>query len=159
MRCQNRRRSPAAVPAEAPRRRAALFGSIPALGKGFGLLLLGASLAAAATAEAGPASSETPAVSMAAKISPSPPIGLLDPLLIVPDLMPLLSDAQRTDDSLAAAVKAGSNPDLEKVSAFRKRSTDLFRTERPVEIGQREMLLRLRLRAKTRRAMSVELRF
>lgn len=69
------------------------------------------------------------------------------------------SAAEMADESIAAAVERGTNPDLIKPSAFRKRNTDLFRTERPVAIGEQELLLRLRLRAKTRRAMSVEVRF
>jgi hypothetical protein len=64
-----------------------------------------------------------------------------------------------TDEYLAAAVALGTNADLEPKNPFRKRSRDLFRTERPVSIGNADMLLRLRLRAKARRAMSVELRF
>jgi hypothetical protein len=64
-----------------------------------------------------------------------------------------------TDEALAAAVALGTNPDLEPKNPFRKRSRDIFRTERPVSIGKADMLLRLRLRAKARRAMSVELRF
>ncbi len=83
----------------------------------------------------------------------------LDALLEIPDLTPLLSRAEITDEALAAAVELGTNPDLQRLSGFRKRSQDLFRTERPVEIGKQEMLLRLRLRAKKRNAMSVELRF
>jgi len=64
-----------------------------------------------------------------------------------------------TDEALAAAVALGTNPDLEPKNPFRKRSRDIFRTERPVSIGKADMLLRLRLRAKARRAMSVELHF
>ncbi len=64
-----------------------------------------------------------------------------------------------TDEVLAAAVAKGTNPDLEPLSPFRKRNRDLFRTERPVSIGNAEMLLRLRLRAQSRRAVSVELHF
>ena len=64
-----------------------------------------------------------------------------------------------TDEALAIAVAQGNNPDLERKNPFRKRSRDLFRTERPVTIGNADMLLRLRLRAKLRRAMSFEVRF
>ena len=64
-----------------------------------------------------------------------------------------------TDEALVAAIALGTNPDLEPKNPFRKRSRDIFRTERPVSIGKADMLLRLRLRAKARRAMSVELRF
>jgi len=67
--------------------------------------------------------------------------------------------APTTDEVLAAAVARGSNPALEPKKPFRKRSADLFRTERPVEIGDAQMVLRLRLRAKSREAMSVELHF
>lgn len=64
-----------------------------------------------------------------------------------------------TDERLAAAIAIGNNPDLEPRKPFRKRSRDLFRTERPVSIGNAEMLVRLRIRAKARQAMSVELHF
>ena len=64
-----------------------------------------------------------------------------------------------TDEVLAVAVARGPTPELEPKKPFRKRSIDLFRTERRVEIGNSEMLVRLRLRAKIRKAMSVELRF
>jgi len=67
--------------------------------------------------------------------------------------------APTTDEVLAAAVARGPSPDLEPEKPFRKRSHDLFRAERPVEIGNAQMLLRLRLRAKSREAMSVELHF
>lgn len=70
-----------------------------------------------------------------------------------------LPKARSTDELLAAAVALGTNPDLEPKKPFRKRSRDLFRTERPVSIGNADMLVRLRLRAKARRAMSVEVRF
>ena len=66
---------------------------------------------------------------------------------------------QTTDEVLAAALANGSNPDLERPNPFRKRSRDLLRLERPVSIGDADMLLRLRLRAKASEAMSVELRF
>lgn len=80
-------------------------------------------------------------------------------LLMLPAPLGQRSVAQRTDDSLAAAVQRGSRPDLEPVSNFRKRSRDVFRNERPVEIMDQEMVLRLRLRAKKRETVSVELRF
>jgi hypothetical protein len=64
-----------------------------------------------------------------------------------------------TDEELAVAVALGPAPKLEPKKAFRKRSNDLFRTDRPVEIGNRQMVLRVRLRAKSRETMSVELRF
>lgn len=131
------------------------------LGRCLGSFLLAASLSTAAgAAEPSTTTAAVPVLMVAsASMTPTPTGRALDPLFAVPGLMPFRSDAQRTDESLAAAVEVGNNPDLEPVSKFRKRSTDLFRTEREVEIGQREMLLRLRLRAKTRRAVSVELRF
>lgn len=66
---------------------------------------------------------------------------------------------QTTDEILAATLAGGSNPDLERPNPFRKRSRDLFRTERPVSIGDADMVLRLRLRARINRAVAVELRF
>jgi len=64
------------------------------------------------------------------------------------------------DEALAVAVANGSNPDLEPPNPFRKRSTDLFRTNfLPVSVGRAEMLMRFRLRAKSRNAVSVEVRF
>lgn len=64
------------------------------------------------------------------------------------------------DEVLAIAVANGSNPDLEPRNPFRKRSTDLFRTNFvPVSVGRAEMLMRFRLRAKSRNAVSVEVRF
>ena len=67
--------------------------------------------------------------------------------------------ARQTDAAIAAATARGHAKDLERPQPFRKKSTDLFRTQREVQIGNQEMLVRLRLRAKTRNAMSVELRF
>lgn len=64
-----------------------------------------------------------------------------------------------TDATIAAAVAEGSRPDLEPKKAFRKKNFDLFRTEHEVQILRNDMLLRLRLRAKSRETMSVELRF
>ncbi len=131
------------------------------LRRGLGSMLLAASLATASgAAEPSTLQAQVPVLTVAAvSAAPGPAARAIDPLFVIPGLTPFRSDAQRTDESLAAAVELGNNPDLEPVSKFRKRSTDLFRTEREVEIGQREMLLRLRLRAKTRRAVSVELRF
>ena len=64
------------------------------------------------------------------------------------------------DEALAIAIANGSNPDLEPRNPFRKRSTDLFRTDFvPVSVGRAEMLMRFRLRAKTRNTVSVEVRF
>jgi hypothetical protein len=80
-------------------------------------------------------------------------------LFEIPGLKPFRTAAEIADESIAAAVARGSNPELEPVSAFRKRSRDLFHAERPLEIGEQEMLIRLRLRARARKAMSVEVRF
>ena len=82
----------------------------------------------------------------------------LDDLLVVPDeTYPW--ERESTDDALAAAVSLGNDPGLERRNPFRKRSTDLFRTQRWVTVGQRDMLVRLRLRAKARKAVSVEVKF
>jgi hypothetical protein len=65
-----------------------------------------------------------------------------------------------TDEALAVAVSHGTNPDLKSRNPFRKRSSDLFKTNfRQIKIGRAEMLMRLRLRAKASEAISVELRF
>lgn len=64
-----------------------------------------------------------------------------------------------TDAAIADAVERGNPRELERKKPFRKKSTDLFRSEREIQIGDEEMLIRLRLRAKTRNAMSVELHF
>ena len=64
------------------------------------------------------------------------------------------------DEALAIAVANGSGPDLERPNPFRKRSRDIFKTNfRRVTIGRAEMLMRLRLRAKMRKAISLEVRF
>ena len=67
--------------------------------------------------------------------------------------------AKQTDAAIAAAVARGQVKELERKSGFRKKSTDLFRAQRAVQVGNQEMLVRLRLRAKMRDAMAVELRF
>jgi hypothetical protein len=82
----------------------------------------------------------------------------LDALLAVRSQTAPLA-AREVDATIAAAVAQGHRKELEKKQPFRKQSHDLFRTERPVQFGDQEMVLRLRLRAKTRDAMSVELRF
>ena len=64
-----------------------------------------------------------------------------------------------TDESLAAAVGLGNDPSLEPRNPFQKRSTDIFRTQRWVQVGQRDLLLRLRVRAKSTNTMSVEVKF
>lgn len=89
----------------------------------------------------------------------APALVSMDSLLEIPGLSLLRSEAQIADESIAEAVERGTNSDLNPLSAFRKRRSDLFRAERPVEIGEQEMLIRLRLRAKARKAMSVELHF
>lgn len=89
----------------------------------------------------------------------APALVSMDSLLEIPGLSLLRSEAQIADESIAEAVEQGTNSDLNPLSAFRKRRSDLFRAERPVEIGEQEMLIRLRLRAKARKAMSVELHF
>jgi hypothetical protein len=92
----------------------------------------------------------------------APPAALADPLeefFEVPGLWSTRTKAQATDDALAAAVAEGSRKDLKRKSGFRKRSTDLFRAERQVEIGDKEMRVRLRLRAKQREAVRVEVKF
>ena len=83
----------------------------------------------------------------------------LEELLFVRRLGASSWKPQTTDEVLAAALANGSNPDLERPNPFRKRSRDLLRLERPVSIGDADMLLRLRFRAKASEAMSVELRF
>ena len=64
-----------------------------------------------------------------------------------------------TDAAIAAAAVRGNDKALERPNGFRKKNTDLFRTQRELQIGNQELLVRLRLRAKSRNAMSVELRF
>lgn len=82
----------------------------------------------------------------------------LDALLAVRGGRPGLS-ARQTDEALAAAVARGTAHELEKRSAFKRHSSDLFRAQRSLQVGNQEMLLRLRLRPKKRDTMSVELRF
>lgn len=83
----------------------------------------------------------------------------LGDLLYVRDGVIGLWRAQTDDEALAIAVAGGNNPDLEPRNAFRKRNVDLFRAERPLTIGRTDMVVRLRMRAKLKRAVSVELRF
>jgi len=126
---------------------------------GFCLILLLASRAALA----GPAAFDGPErVPTSAEVEGPAPTDLPDPisyefLLEIPGRSP--SEAEMADKLIASAVARGTAADLVRPSAFRKRRSDLLRVERPLEIGDQEMLLRLRLRAKMRRAMSVELRF
>lgn len=67
--------------------------------------------------------------------------------------------ARQADRAIAAAAARGVVRELDRPQPFRKKSNDLFRTQRALQVGNKDMLLRLRLRAKTRNAMSVELRF
>ena len=59
----------------------------------------------------------------------------------------------------ALAGRGGDPTARRSAKGFQARSSDLFRSDHPVEIGEQAMLLRLRLRARTRETMSVELRF
>lgn len=102
--------------------------------------------------EAATPAAETPAAAPA--IAPE-----LDELLFVPGARRDSWRARTTDEAIADAVALGTNPDLEPRNPFRKRSRDLFRTERPVTIGRQELLMRLRLKAKASEAVSVEFRF
>ena len=82
----------------------------------------------------------------------------LDALMTVPDPI-YIWHGDTTDADLAYAVTLGNDPDLEKRNSFRKHNFDLFRSERRVLVGQQEMLLRFRVRAKSTNTMSVELKF
>jgi len=72
---------------------------------------------------------------------------------------PATVTARQTDDAIAAAVARGTSKELTRPNPFRKKSSDLFRTQRAVQIGNQDLLVRLRLKPKTREVMSVELRF
>ena len=89
----------------------------------------------------------------------APAYATLERLFAVPAKVDTRSEAERTDAFLATAIAQKTPASPQRPSAFRKRNLDLFRTERAVEIGDQEMLVRLRLRAKSRETMSVELRF
>jgi hypothetical protein len=82
----------------------------------------------------------------------------LDALMAV-RLGPKPVTARETDASIAAAVARGNDKKLERPNPFRKKSSDLFRSQRQIQIGDEEMVMRLRVRPKTRNAMSVEFRF
>ena len=82
----------------------------------------------------------------------------LEDLLVVP-AFGLGRGPLTTDEALAAAVRVGNEPGLEKKNPFRKRSFDLFRTEHDVEIWRQAMRVRFRLRPKTKEMMSVELKY
>lgn len=128
----------------------------------FGLLFVASILVLAASAAADPAS-PVPDVdpTLANAAMPVSPAGLrsLEALLSVPPVRDERTAAERTDVSLAEAVERRGGAPPVATTGFTKRSIDLFRAERPVEVGQQEMLLRLRLRAKSRKTMSVELRY
>jgi hypothetical protein len=87
----------------------------------------------------------------------SPPAARLRDLTVARSL----ARPQTTDEAIAEAVARGTNPDLlkKKRGGFRKHNNDLFRAERPVEFMDREMIVRLRLRAKRSEPVSVELKF
>jgi len=110
------------------------------------------------------AGTNAPAAIPAVAEAPPPPTASIEALTLVPSAAdPYALHRERgapsVDESLAAAVEGGSDASLERPDPFRKRSFDLFRTEREVEIGDREMRVRLRVRPKTRETVSVELRF
>jgi len=97
-------------------------------------------------------------------IDSTPPVGnpsrtALEELLIVRGFGASSWKSKTPDEVLAVAVANGNNPDLEPLNPFRKRSRDLFRTEHPLTIGDADMIVRLRLRAKARKAVSVEFHF
>lgn len=118
-----------------------------------GLLMVFAMVFLAHPAAAGPAAIAAPQASVM-----SPAAGL-EALLAVPEDRSPRTQAEIADETIAAAVARGPAPETERAGGFRKRNQDLFRTERPLEIGEQDMLLRLRLRAKARETMSLELRF
>lgn len=140
----------------------------PVLTMGLALVAWLCAALLAATLVAGRAAADTPAANgEPAALSPgaeapvpaAPAARDLDRLLLVPATHARRDDARSADEAIAAAVRLGNGDRYVPQSGFRKRNLDLFRSEHPVEIGQQEMLLRLRLRARTRDAMSVELRF
>ena len=89
---------------------------------------------------------------------PEPRLRDLDLLLAVRSA-PTSVTARETDAAIAAAVARGNDKRLERPKPFRKKSNDLFRSQREVHFGDEELLVRVRVRPKTRNAMSVELRF
>ena len=82
----------------------------------------------------------------------------LGDLLFLPD-SDYIWQGDATDEDLAYAVILGNDPDLERRNPFRKHSFDLIRTQHPLVIGQREMVVRFRVRPKLKEVMSVELKF
>jgi len=123
------------------------------------LLLVGPMLLAAIPASAEPAHRTDLGERIALSENPVD-VGLrpLDALLTVPDPI-YIWHGDTTDSDLAYAVALGNDPDLEKRNPFRKHNFDLFRTEHPLLVGKSEMLLRFRVRAKSKNMMSLELKF
>lgn len=72
---------------------------------------------------------------------------------------PRLVTRPAVDGSRMEADRSLGEGDVVRKSGFRKRSTDLFRAQRNLHLGHQDVQLRLRLRAKSRNAISVELRF
>jgi hypothetical protein len=104
------------------------------------------------------ATSGASADSIALPVGRSQRLQELDALLAVRGGAAPIS-ARQADRAIAAAAARGVVRELDRPQPFRKKSNDLFRTQRALQVGNKDMLLRLRLRAKTRNAMSVELRF
>ena len=127
-----------------------------------GLLVIASILALAGPAAADPASPDPgrdPILANAARLlSPEGPRSL-EALLSVPPVRDERTAAERTDVDLVEAVAPRNESLRVSTTGFKRRSIDLFRAERPVEVGQQDMLLRLRLRARSRETMSVELRY
>ena len=123
------------------------------------LLLTGLTLLAALPASAEPAHRTDLGERIALSENPVE-VGLrpLDALLTVPDPV-FIWHGDTTDSDLAYAVTLGNDPDLEKRNPFRKHNFDLFRSEHPVLVGRKEMVLRFRVRAKSKNTMSLELKF
>lgn len=132
------------------------------------LVALGVTLALAYPVSS-PADPATPALLARAIVRQAPPASPAARLVPIEDLilLPVWSPEatkkkkqQSADDAIALAVAAGSEPPrARRHGGFQKHNFDLFRTEREIEIGDREMVVRLRLRPKSRETVSVELRF
>ena len=97
---------------------------------------------------------------------PSPPaagepsVAALEELLFMSNFGASSWRPTTVDEALAIAVANGSGPVIERPNPFRKRSSDIFKSKfRPVTIGRAKMLMRVRLRAKMRKAISLEVRF
>lgn len=125
---------------------------------------------AQAGAEAGTSlvSSVSTSGAVAVAIAAEQPIGIaatkvhrlrdFDALLAVRNT-PATVTAQETDAAIAAAVSRGTAKELVRPNPFRKKSSDLFRTQRAVQLGNQDLVVRLRLKPKTREVMAVEVRF